>query len=355
MKTHIRIVLTAALSVVALAANAQLGKLKEMITVAENSIETATKEIVVNSQFCKVNIRATDGNKAIVNGKLEALAADEAYKINFDDNGTTLTATFEVPNSSQASYAGEFVVNVPIGVKVVVKATSGNVTLESLTDCNIDIETVKGKITGKNVAGNLTAEAKAGDIVMEQIDGTFALSTSTGAINVNKGNGTLSFDSTDGAATVSYFSGKLDGKTIAGTQTYSNLTDCNLHIQGSTGAIKISDAEATVSGSLKASTLNLYKVKGEFHLESEKGSIISSGSANGITLTASSDFTTTEGKINLTLINKKDELTFDLAHAHKGDIGLIAKGERTVKKQLKFGKGPIVITGRTNTGTQTYK
>lgn len=355
MKSPIRILLTATVVLVAVAANAQLVKIKEMITVAENSTETTAKDIVINSQFCKVEIKQTDGDKTIINGKLEAMEAHDAYKINFDDNGSTTTANFEVPTDAKSSYAGEFVINVPAGVKVKVNATSGNVTLGQLTDCNVAIETIKGKVMGKELKGTLTAETKNGDISLSQIDGTFTLSTSNGKVNVNNASGNLTFDTSDGDATINGFSGKLNGKTIAGTQTYDNLTKCDFGLQGSTGAIKISNSEIVLNATLKMATLNLFKVKGEFHIESEKGSIISSGSANGVTLTASSDFTTTEGKINLTLINKKDELSFDLAHAHKGDIGLIAKGERTTKKQLKFGKGSIVVTGRTNTGTQTYK
>lgn len=347
--------LIATLTMTTSVANAQLVKIKEMIPVAENSAETSAKEIVINSQFCKVDISQVQTDKATVSGKLEAMEAHDAYKINIDDNGTTLTASFEVPTDAKSSYAGEFSVAVPEGVKVVVKATSGNVTLNGLNNCNIDIETVKGKVTGSNISGDMKAITKNGDITLSKIDGKYELSTSNGKVNITEGKGELTFDTSDGAATVTTFSGKLNGKTIAGTQTYDKITDCQFRIQGSTGAIKLSNSEVTLTASLKMATLNLFKVKGEFHIESEKGSIISAGSANAVTLTASSDFTTTEGKINMTLTNKKDELSFDLEHAHKGDIGLIAKGERTTKKQLKFGKGPILITGRTNTGTQTFK
>jgi len=345
----------AALTIATLSVDAQLVKIKQMVTVAEKTAETDPKELIINSVFCKVNIQQAEGDKSVINGKLEAMEAHDDYVINIDDNGQTLTLSFDVPTDAKSSYAGEFNVSVANDVKVIVKATSGNVTLNNLTTCNADIETVKGKITGNNVSGNVKATTQNGDIKFTKADGTLELSTSNGKVDVIDSKGSLTFDTSDGATTVNNFSGKLNAKTIAGTQTYDNITDCDFKLQGSTGAIKISNAEIVLNASLKMATLNLYKVKGEFHITSEKGSIISSGSSNGVTLTASSDFTTTEGKINLTLINKKDELSFDLEHAHKGDIGLIAKGERTTKKQLKCGKGPIKITGRTNTGTQTYR
>ena len=69
-----------------------------------------------------------------------------------------------------------------------------------------------------------------------------------------------------------------------------------------------------------------------------------------VKLTASSDFTTTEGRIQLQLLNDKEELTF-MMQTESSKVGLVAKGI-SKKKKLQAGKGPIVVTTKTRTGGQ---
>lgn len=333
---------------------AQLQKIKQMIPVAENTKETQAKEIILNSQFCKVDVRKAENETTTIQGKLEAMEEHEGYKVLLDEQGASITAGIEVPSEAKVSYAGEFTVFLAQGTTLKINTGSGNITINDINDCNIDINSAKGKVNATNVNGNFKVLTKSGNITINNFDGNFNLESSLGQINLTDGKGNINFETSDGATTATNIQGTIKGKTIAGTQTYLNING-DLTILGSTGALKISESEGIFRGQLKGAPLNLFKVKGEFHIDSEKGAIISAASSNAVTLTASSDFTTTEGKINITLTNKKDELTFDLEHSQKGDIGLIAKGERTSKKTLKVGNGPIVVTGRTRTGTQTFK
>ncbi|MCQ2203978.1 MAG: DUF4097 domain-containing protein [Bacteroidales bacterium] len=332
----------------------QLQQIKQMITVAENSKESSAKEVVLDAQFCKVSISQAEGTSTTVSGKLEALEANDAYKVVINEEGTKISAGIVVPEEAKSSYAGEFQIAVPEGVKINIVSGSGNITINDMKGCDFAITTVKGKVTCKNTNCSMNIETKGGAVTFTKVEGKYDIVTASGKVNITDAKGTIKFDTSDGDATVTNFEGDLSGKTITGTQTYKSLNG-DIQIFGGTGAIKISDSEGLFKGSLKSATLNLFKVKGEFHIESEKGSIIGAQSANGVTLTASSDFTTTEGKINMTLLNKKEDLSFDLEHSHKGDIGLIAKGERTSKKTLKCGKGSIIVTGRTVTGAQTFK
>jgi len=353
MKGLLKSIALATIASLSTAAVAQI-PVKQMVTVAELQKDITVKQLDINAQYCKVTFVQATGENITFDGKMEAMAESDEYKINIDEANGVANISVTHPADAKTSFAGEMVIGLTPDAEVSLTATSGNVYIKEIKGSTFKIKTAKGKLTISNSESNITAETKMGEINVTKYNGTLNVASSSGNINITDAKGDISFETSDGAATATNIEGSLKGKTIAGTQTYDNING-DLNIQGSTGAIKVSNSEVTINAVNKGATINFFKVVAGMHITSEKGQIISAASANGVRLTASSDFTTTEGKISLTLLNKKDELSFDLQHAQKGDIGLIAKGERTTKKQLKCGSGPIVVTGRTNTGTQTYK
>lgn len=353
MKGLLKSIALTAIASLATSAVAQI-PVKQMVTVTELKKDISVKQLDINAQFCRVTFMPSTSDVITFEGKMEALEESDGYKINIDENNGVASVSLDYPTEAKSSFAGELTIGLTPDAEVSINATSGNIYVNDLKGSNIKIKTAKGKVTIKNCDSNIIAETKNGEINVTKYAGTLNVTSSAGNISIADAEGDITFESSDGSASATNIKGQLKGKTIAGTQTYDNING-DLNIQGGTGAIKVSNSEVTINATTKSATINFFKVTAEMHITAEKGQIISAGSANGVKLTASSDFTTTEGKVNLTLLNKKDELTFDLQHAQKGDIGLIAKGERTTKKQLKCGSGPIVITGRTNTGTQTYK
>lgn len=341
------------------AASVEIGAqipVKQMVTVAESQQTLASaKHLEIESQFCRVTFVEAEGDAVSFVGKLEAMEESDAYKVNVVENGDVVKVGIEVPSDAKSSYAGEMTIGLKNGVDVKLVSTSGNVYVDGVSTSNININTTKGKVNVKNSGGKIVAETKNGDITVSKYDGEISLLTATGKVSIENSKGTLAAETSDGDLSMNACEGQISGKTIAGKQTYDKIGG-NLSIKGSSGAVKVSDCELeSITSSTKAATINFFKVKSVFHIETERGQIISASSANGVTLTGSSDFTTTEGKINLTLLNKKDELSFDLEHSQKGDIALIAKGERTTKKQLVVGKGAILVTGRSVIGSQMYK
>lgn len=329
-------------------------QVKQMVTVAESQKDLSAKRLNVNAQFCKINLTPSASDQITFNGKMEAMEEADGYRINVEETDGIASISVDHPTDPKSSYAGELTIGLTADASIEITTTSGNVNITDIKGANIKIETAKGKVTIRNCESSIDAETKNGDINVTNYTGKLSATSSAGKVNITDAKGDITFETSDGSTTATNIEGTLSGKTIAGTQTYDNIKG-NLNIQGSTGAIKVSNADIVLKANTKGATINFFKVTAEMHVTSEKGQIISAASANGVRLTASSDFTTTEGKISLTLLNKKEELKFDLEHAQKGDIGLIAKGERTTKKQLKCGTGSIVVTGRTNTGTQTYK
>ncbi len=328
---------------------AEAVEVKQMVTVAEkNETLAGIETLTVEGKFCRVNLVKAEGAELVLNGKLEAMAENDAYEIVVEQNGSEGHVSIVVPDDPFSSFAGELSVAVPEGRTVSVVNTSGYINVDSVSTTKVSLTTVQGRVNIKNFAGEIAVDSKNGSVTAENIEGKISVSTTKGDQTFTNVKGELGFDSPDGSVTISNCSGTIGGKTVAGLQTYTDVSG-TLNIKGSAGTIKLSKVEGVINIKTLSSAVNLFETKGEFHIETTKGAIIGN---KGITLTTSSDFTTTEGKINLRLTNSVDDLTFSLT-SESSNASLIAKGT-SKKKKLNSGKGSIVITGKTKTGSQIY-
>ncbi len=330
--------------------SAQAVELKEMKVVFELQKELADlTSLSIEGKFCKVNISQSDAPGVTrIHGTLEALAEHEDYKMNFDLADGAATVTVQVPTEAFSSFVGAISIELGADVALTINNTSGYIEMSNISGNVVSLTTGQGRVTVADFRGKLTANTKAGKITCTNIDGEVNTTSLKGDQNFTDVKGKLTFESQDGSVVLTNMEGAVTGKTVAGLQTYQNITG-EMNIKGSTGAIKLSNSEVLANIKTLSSAVNLFEVKGELHIETTKGAIVGQ---KGITLTASSDFTTTEGKINLRLTNDTSELTFDLA-SESSDAAIIARGT-SKKKKLQMGKGAIVITGRTRTGGQVY-
>src|SRR5574344_1477350 len=323
--------------------------IKQMIKVAEaNNSYDAIKTVNINGRFCKVNILASNNGQTNFEGKLEAMVANDSYKIDEQNTNGNLSIGVVVPDDAFASFVGELTVKVPANVSVNVTNTSGYINIEGLAENDVTVSTVQGKITAQNSNGTISLKSKGGSITASKLTGTVSTSSSSGAQKLSDMNGTLSFDSPDGELVIDNMSGTINVTTIAAKQTLTNI-EGTLNIKGSSGQIRISNATGIFNIKTMAAAVNLCETVGEYHSETTKGAIVGQ---KKIKFTASSDFTTTEGKIQIQLANAKEEVTFML-ECESSKVGLIAKGT-SKKKKLQMGKGPIVIKTHSKTGGQVF-
>lgn len=324
-------------------------EVKPMIVVDENSKELpSATQITVNGRFCKVHVVNADDGVNAVSGKLEAITDDEAYKVIIDDQGATATVNIEVPEKAFSSFVGQITVKAKSGTTVNIVNNSGYVEAEGLSGVTINAETSQGRITARNCKADLTLTTKNGDVKLEDVEGKSTITSFKGALSFKNIGGSVTIDSQDGAIVADKITGDFNAKSVAGTITITNLSG-NTNLKSSSGAVKISNSKGVFTVSTNSAAVNLFEVAAEMHIQSVRGPIVGQ---KGITLTASSDFTNDEGKIQLRLANNKDDLTFALT-CETSKSSLIAKGT-SKKKKLNSGNGPIVVTGKTKTGSQVY-
>ncbi len=319
---------------------------QQMKTVFEgNETFGNVTKVNVQGRFCKVNLIPSESGDFAVKSKIEAMQEQAAYKIICSNENSILTVSVQVPEDGYASHAGEITISMPPSVETNINNTSGYVELNGLMQANLVAATTSGKITARDSEGNISLQTKSGNISATNLKGTIKTSSSSGDQFINNLEGIISLDSPDGAITAEKINGTLNISTIAGSQTLTDI-EGDINQRSSSGAIKISNSNVNVTTQSMNGSVNLFGVTGILNITTTKGLIAGSQ----VRLTNSSNFTTTEGKIKIKLLNKKEELTFVL-RSEKAPV--IAMGNSKMKK-LNTGKGPIIITGTSRTGGQNY-
>lgn len=325
---------------------AKAAEIKQMTPVFEIQKEIATEQVKIDARFCKINI--IGGETTSLTGKLEAMVDHDDYNIEVTEANGVTNIVVKTPKEAMSSFSGELTISVTKGKTIEVLNTTGSVSVEKINGAKIDVKTGLGKINAIDSEGELSLETKNGALTAKNLKGTIKLGSTRGALSIENIDGTLNVDGMDGALTANNLKGNITIATTAGTQTYSNV-EGNMSLKSSTGAIKVSYFKGELNVKTLAAMLNLFEVEAVMHINlGGKGQLVGT---KGITLTASSDFTTEEGKIQLTFKNK--ELTFNLT-SESNKAAIICRG-KSKKKKLNMGEGDIVVTGHTRTGGQVYR
>lgn len=342
----IRILFFSLFIAVALVGNISNAKAQEMKKVFENEQSyPGISKVEVEGLFCKIIIMPSEDGVTSITSQMEAMESHDEYKINSAVADGEVKMTVEVPKVNFASHAGEIVIKAAPNLEVAITNTSGYIEFSNLKQTVLSASTTSGKITGNNSDGKISVSSKSGNITIDNLKGDITTSSSSGAQFAGNLEGNISLDSPDGAITVDNVKGNLKIATIAGNQTLTNI-EGDINLRGSSGALKISNAQANITIETLNGSVNLFGTTGVYNISTTKGLIAGSQ----VKFTDSSSFTTTEGRIKIKLMHKKEDLSFVL-RSDKG--ALIAVGTSKMKK-LNVGNGPIVITGTSKTGGQNY-
>ena len=91
--------------------------------------------------------------------------------------------------------------------------------------------------------------------------------------------------------------------------------------------------------------IKLFNTEGAYQVQSSTGNI----TGTRVKFSASSTFNSTEGNIKIQTDTKSN-----LAYVLKSDNSYLRAIGKSKKKSLKIGKGDIVITGTSTSGSQAY-
>ncbi len=256
-----------------------------------------------------VDVEITGGSSKTV--ELELIDIPKKYTVSHKKNGSVLKILAKSkPLSFSLSNNSRMILSVPESVNIYIENSTGNITVSNIDGNDFSVTSSTGDIKLENINCDAYAKSTTGDIEFIDINGDITAKSSTGSIEL-----------TD-------ISGNITAESSTGNQTYNNI-EGNIKAESTTGKKVLKD------------------VSGILYLESSTGRI----DGDNINLTDDSYFKTSTGDINLDLNNDMDDFSFNM-NSSTGDISI---GDSEARGTLKFGSGPILVTGKSSTGDQTYK
>ncbi len=299
--------------------------------------------IKINADFCIVKLTKSNNNSVDFEAVIKSDQNKDQYKITSDASNGLLSIDIQKP-SSWTSHWGEISLEIPDNLKIQIESQSGKVEVESVLVKDLDILSKSGHIKITDTKGNIKADSPAGDFIVNQFEGTLVAKSKTGMMILNNVNGSFNLNSNKGNFTINQLKGDLKTDGGAGSQELENI-EGNISLKATSGDIKLSLAKGNITTRTFEGNQKIFQSEGVYNVQASTGGI----TGTRIKFTESSSFTTTEGNIKVQM-NTKTDLAFVL----KSENSFLRAMGKSKKKSLKEGKGSIVITGTSTTGSQAY-
>ncbi len=299
--------------------------------------------IHISGDFCSINIKGYEGDSVVYDGIIKTNENQESYKITTTVVDNVLTVEVSKPEK-WSSHWGAINLLIPDGLAVSVNTMSGKVSIESLSECQIDIKSKSGHVNLTRIKGDVKSFSPAGDLIVEDFDGELVSKSKTGKVIVSNVNGNLDCSCDNGEFNVTNCKGTLKITGGSGSQVYENI-EGDIAVKSTSGDIKLSLVKGNIVTRTFDGNQKLFQTEGAYQVQSSTGSI----TGNRVKFLSSSAITSTEGNIKMQM-NTKSDLAFEL----KSDNSYLRAMGKSKKKSLKVGKGSILITGNSTSGSQTY-
>ena len=233
---------------------------------------SGVNSIVVSGDFAKVAIEK--GDSVTVKTELQATKQQEGYTISSVVENGILKIDVQKPSANWISHAGSVVITMNDNQNLEVLTSSGYIDVSNLSGATYKLESSSGKITTKNIKGNVVARNKTAIISISNIEGTVEAINRTGPVYIDGVNGKTNAISYSGEVTIDNAKGDVKSETTDSKQTLKNI-DGTVFIKTNSGDLKLSDSKGTISSVSASGNLNLFNTTGVFNLTATKGVITS--------------------------------------------------------------------------------
>jgi len=281
---------------------------QDILAEADFSIENVTY-LEIQGGFCNIKLNGYSGSTLNMEGNIKGNGNPDKYEIIYSEENGRIKVWVEYPNNIWGNVQGLLRFDVPYNVQVIADNSSGNIDASDLNGREMNLEASSGNITAQRMKGELYLKCSSGNVTLFDQEGNITIRTSSGNLKIEK----------------------IDGDLIAHT---------------SSGNIHIYTVEGNVFADCTSGNITMRDLEGVLEIESSSGNIRGAS----IMLIGDSRFKATSGNITIGLLNKAEELSFNL---DAGSGNLYAAGNKAEDK-LILKKGPIMIYGITSSGTQRY-
>ena len=267
------------------------------------------RSLEVRGKFCNVELSGTSGRNLEMEGYIRGSGDPDKYEIKYEKRGEHVEVWIESPMSMWGNIQSLLRFEVPRDVEIVVDNSSGNLKSRGIQSSRIDLATTSGNIESEDSNGPLRIKCTSGNISADSQSGNIWATTTSGNIKIKNVEGESECNATSGNITLENLVGNTRAHCSSGNITMSQL--------------KGKLITGTTSGNIKG---------------------------DNILLNGESEFRATSGNIRIDLLNREEDLSFNL---EAGSGNLNAAGNSGKDKMIIRG-GEITIRGISSSGNQTY-
>jgi DUF4097 and DUF4098 domain-containing protein YvlB len=226
-------------------------------------------KLYINVNPGNIKISAWDKNEVVV--KVRGLENDELDNVEMELKGNTVSVVYN-PEWGWGDDA-EFVIAIPEQFNIEAKTSGGDVGISSNISGNVEISTMGGDISTRDVKGKAKLSTQGGDVKVGNIAGSLSLNTMGGDIKVGDVKGEFAKVSTMGGdITIGKVSSGIGATTYGGDISVSGVGG-NADLQTMGGNIEIKDVNGKVQLDTKGGNISVKNANGSIKAVTYAGEI----------------------------------------------------------------------------------
>jgi hypothetical protein len=306
---------------------------------------TGISAVDVEDSFCNISVSGEKRSDVHLTGEIQS-SKNYDIKIRYEKSGSKLKVWLDRPRSIRGNIKGHITLKVPINTNINIINSSGNILVENTGRSEIEIVSASGNVTAKNIDNGIEITTASGDIKVEDATGDVHTTSASGSLYASGIKGNMYCVSSSGTQHIEGVKGNLKLTASSGSMDLSMING-NVNARSSSGSLKTDHVTGKITAVSSSGSIRLTNTAGSLNLITTSGS----QKGTGIKLTGASSFKSSSGSVSMQLMNNADELSFEL---HSSSGSLSAKGQ-TASHKLVITKGPVMIFGKTSSGSQSYK
>jgi len=317
---------------------------QKILDKVDKSFKSVTT-VNVEGSFCNVTLSGEKRPDVHLTGEIQS-SKNYDIKIRYEHNGNELKVWIDRPRSIRGNIKGKLSLKIPYNTNIEVINSSGNILVENTGQCTIDLISASGNVAAKNIDTNIKITTSSGDINVEDVTGDVHTTSASGSLYASGIKGNVYAVTSSGSQKIEGVKGNLKLTASSGS-IYLSMISGNVNGRSSSGSLKADHVTGEITAVSSSGSIRLTNTAGRLNLITTSGS----QKGTGIKLTGASSFKSSSGSVSMQLLNNADELSFEL---HSSSGSLSAKGQ-TASHKLVISKGPVMIFGKTSSGSQYYK
>lgn len=202
------------------------------------------KKIEIESGWLNVNYKGGASGEVSVEAYLESNYTDQDIVFVTVGDVLKISHTRKQNNYNwNTRNKGYLNITGPEGIALDVRGSSGNVTVENITQDNTSLRVSSGNVTATNITGDLSIRATSGNLTADGVSGNVSGGVTSGNGNFYKIKGNLDYESTSGSLDADGVAGEINVRLTSGNAKINNA--------GSLGTLQFT------SGNVRASNVGL--------------------------------------------------------------------------------------------------